>query len=612
MLEPVIKGPFTWFCVGRGDGQDMTGEGAPGNDSPFLAEVKVADPASRLGKYEIVGSIGRGGFATVYQARDTVLDRYVALKVLAPHLIWDPEFVARFKQEARIAAHLRHPNIVAIYEIDEVEGQLFIAMELVTAGALQTTMQARGPLPLAEAVELLAPIADALDEAHSQGLVHRDVKPANILLDKTRTGALRPLLTDFGLVKALSQHTELTRSGAILGTVEYMAPEQIDIDRSQEIGPATDIYALSIVVYHMLTGQVPFSGSSAQVMYAHMHKAPPAPADIRADLPAAVSASILTALAKQPGDRFPTATDFIQTLAAASRPVSTTPAAVVPPARTAPPSRPEGAKIQPAVVVAADHKPPPATPPSTPAPTVIPTPSAPVTAAPDAAVALAFASRLAALFRSPSEPLLDDSERGRFIGSFLLLSIIGAALGWPLAAWISGPLTDRTWEAPLAGLVIGVIMAAWQAPKLSHLIPNRALWVAATGVGVMLAFVLLKDINPFLTFLVTVGLLQALTLWRGLHPTWSVAWAPLVAAALLLGMKLAWRAVSDTGYEEVIRFFGHTVGEAMYVGLNNALGWDRMVSLFGYLGWLIRGFIIGAVVGAVQGIYLAFGRGRQR
>jgi serine/threonine protein kinase len=114
-------------CVDKYGDQDMTGEGAPGDDSPFLAEVEVADLVRRLGKYEILESIGRGGFATVYRARDTVLDRAVALKVLAPHLIWDPEFVARFKQEARVAAHLRHPNIVAIYEIDEVEGQLFIA-----------------------------------------------------------------------------------------------------------------------------------------------------------------------------------------------------------------------------------------------------------------------------------------------------------------------------------------------------------------------------------------------------------------------------------------------------------------------------------------------------
>lgn len=108
------------------------------------------------------------------------------------------------------------------------------------------------------------------------------------------------------------------------------------------------------------------------------------------------------------------------------------------------------------------------------------------------------------------------------------------------------------------------------------------------------------------------GLLQALTLWRGLHPTWGVAWAPQVAAALLLGMKLAWRVVSATEYDEVKNLFGDTVGEAMYNGLNNALGWDRMVSLFGYLGWLIRGFVFGAVVGAAQGIYLAFGRGRRR
>ncbi len=402
---------------------------------------------------------------------------------------------------------------------------------------------------------LLAPIADALDEAHSQGLVHRDVKPANILLEKTRTGALRPLLTDFGLVKALAQHTELTRSGAVLGTVEYMAPEQIDIDRATEVGPATDIYALGIVVYHMLTGQVPFSGSSAQVMYAHMHKEPPAPAAIRADLPASVSGGILTALAKQPGDRFPTATDFIQTLAAAaSQPLPiapTVPAVSTPPAPEAPmePAAPlfvsNSADSQPVVVQPPVSQSPAPSLAVTPPPPVIPTTSVPETAASGAS---AIPSRLAALFRSPSQPLLSASARPRFIGTFVLVSIIGAALGWPLAAWISGPLTDWQWEAPLSGLVIGATMAVWQAPRLSRLLPNRTLWVAATGVGVMLAFILLRETDLaqlaryFFVLLVTVGLLQALTLWRALHPTWAIGWAPVAAAAALLGLKLAWRA----------------------------------------------------------------------
>lgn len=604
----------------------------------------MADPSRKIGKYEIQEMIGRGGFATVYRARDTVLDRAVALKVLAPHLIWDPDFVARFKQEARVAAQLRHPNIVSIYEIDEVEGQLFIALELVTAGSLRDYMQVQGPLSVAAALKLLAPIADALDEAHSQGLVHRDVKPANILLDRTRTGKIRPLLTDFGLVKALSQNSELTRTGAVLGTVEYMAPEQIDIDRADEVSPATDIYALGIVVYHMLTGQVPFSGSSAQVMYAHINKAPPSPSAIRAELPAAVSSAILTALAKQPGERFATATDFVETLTAAIQPAPAAPATFAPPPGpqtppSATPAGPDKVDSAPAAAPLAAPEPPARTQPAAPAPTPSPVVAAPMTAVaaaadappptPDPAAAApvdaagaapaapaSAASRLSALFRTPSKPLFAVGERPRFIGSLFAASVIGAALGWPISVWIGGPLTDWRWEAPLTGLMFGLIIAAFQTPRLSRLIPGRFYWALATGAGALMSAVLLRDVDLgqtlryFLVPLVTLGLLQALVLWRRLHPIWAIGWAPVLAAAWLAGLMLAWRVLPTSDGEEIKHLFSTVTGESLIEGFANLVGSDAVIGLFAFLGWLIRGVVFGAVVGAALAIYLAFSRGR--
>ncbi|NUQ37353.1 MAG: protein kinase [Caldilineales bacterium] len=275
----------------------------------------------QFGKYEILGELGRGGFATVYRARDTRLGRQTALKILDPARSWESDFAARFLQEAQAAAQLKHPHIITIYEIDEVEGQLFIAMELIEGGSLRDYLQAgTSALDVGETRALLAPVAAALDHAHAHGMVHRDVKPANILLDRMNDGSVRAVLSDFGMVKALAQSTELTQSGAILGTVEYMAPEQGDTARAHEIGPAADIYALGVTAYHLLTGQVPFTGSTVQVLMAHASKPPQPPHELRADLPPAVSEAILCALAKQPGERFPTARAFVQALAAAEPP----------------------------------------------------------------------------------------------------------------------------------------------------------------------------------------------------------------------------------------------------------------------------------------------------
>ncbi len=267
-----------------------------------------------FGKYEILGELGRGGFATVYRAKDITLGREVALKLLDPSRTWEPGFVERFYQEARIAAQLKHPNIITVHEIGEVDGQLFIAMELVRGGSLRDGLEVSGAMGIEETVALLRPVAGALDFAHGNGVVHRDVKPANILLDPSPDGGVRPVLTDFGLVKALSQSTELTQSGAILGTVEYMAPEQADSNRRSEISAATDTYSLGVVAYHMLTGQVPFTGSTIEVLMAHANKQPPSPLKLRADLSPAISDAILKALAKQPEDRFSTATGFVQAL----------------------------------------------------------------------------------------------------------------------------------------------------------------------------------------------------------------------------------------------------------------------------------------------------------
>jgi formylglycine-generating enzyme required for sulfatase activity/predicted Ser/Thr protein kinase len=266
-----------------------------------------------LGKYEILEEIGRGGFAVVYKARDTSLDRVVALKVLDLYWAKDPSFVTRFGQEARGAARLRHPNIITVYEAGEAEGQLFIAMEYVPGLTLRELLEREGALPLERASSILEQVADALDYAHQQGVIHRDVKPANIMVEDTEHGQ-RATLMDFGLVKAMAGSTALTSLGTLLGSPEFMAPEQADPERAAEVGPAADRYALGIVAYQMLTGRVPFIGNTPATLNAHEHKPVPQPRSLRPDLPKPAAAALLKMLAKAPGDRYPTATAFVAAL----------------------------------------------------------------------------------------------------------------------------------------------------------------------------------------------------------------------------------------------------------------------------------------------------------
>ena len=268
---------------------------------------------TRIGKYEIIEELGRGGFATVYKARDVELDRVVALKVLHPYYAEDRQFVERFRQEARAAARLRHPHIVTVYDAGEAGDRLYIAMEYLPGRTLQALLEAEGALPLERALPILEQVAEALDHAHAQGVVHRDVKPGNVVVEQAAGGAWATL-TDFGLVKALAASTALTSQGTLLGSPEYMAPEQADPERAGEVGPAADRYALGVVAYQMLTGRVPFPGNTPATLNAHEHKPVPPPRSLCSRLSEAVEAALLKMLAKAPAERFPSAGAFVAQL----------------------------------------------------------------------------------------------------------------------------------------------------------------------------------------------------------------------------------------------------------------------------------------------------------
>jgi serine/threonine-protein kinase len=278
----------------------------------------VAD-IKHIGKYEILEEIGRGGFAVVYKARDPDLDRVVALKVLAPHLTWDPTFAERFRREAQATANLRHSHIVTIHEVGQADEHLYIAMEYLSGSTLAELLRAEGVMPLDRALPILEQVGDALDYAHGQGVIHRDVKPSNVMVEETARG-LWVTLMDFGLVKALESSESLTSAGAILGSPEYMAPEQADPNRKDEIGPTTDRYALGVVAYEMLTGRVPFPGNTPATLNAHLNLPPPAPKSAREDLSESVAQVLLKALSKPLGERYPTAMAMVEALRIAIEP----------------------------------------------------------------------------------------------------------------------------------------------------------------------------------------------------------------------------------------------------------------------------------------------------
>jgi serine/threonine protein kinase len=266
-------------------------------------------PGSNAGPYRIVDPLGRGGMASVYKAYEAKLDRYVALKVLPREFLHDPNFAQRFRQEAQVIARLEHPNIIPIYayDIEEAEGIPWMAMRLIPSGSLSDLLK-RKRLPRARAVAILRGVGDALDYAHAKGIVHRDVKPQNVLLDE----AGRVYLADFGIAKILESSGGLTASGMITGTPQYMAPEQAT---GLKIGPPADVYALGIMAYEMLTGRVPFAADTpVAVLMKHVQEPLPLPGpDV---VPEAMLRALLKAAAKKPDERWPSAGAFVDALAA--------------------------------------------------------------------------------------------------------------------------------------------------------------------------------------------------------------------------------------------------------------------------------------------------------
>ncbi len=273
--------------------------------------MKVQDGVT-LGSYRIMERIGRGGMAAVYRAYHPALDRYVAVKVLPEVLAEDPEYRERFQQEARSVAHLKHPNILEVFDFGYEDGVSYLVLELVEGGTLADRLGK--PMELREVIRLLEQVAGALDHAHAQGVLHRDIKPSNILLHSDGT----PALGDFGLAKMLGSQRRLTGSGTVMGTPEYMSPEQA---ADEPLGPASDLYSLAIVAYEMLTGRVPFEASTpAATLLSHVTKPMPTTRELKGELSAHVEDVLRRALSKRPEERYESAAAFVAALKPAAWP----------------------------------------------------------------------------------------------------------------------------------------------------------------------------------------------------------------------------------------------------------------------------------------------------
>jgi serine/threonine-protein kinase len=258
----------------------------------------------QFGPYRIVAPLGEGGMAAVFRAYQPNMDRYVALKVLPRYFASEPQFVSRFEQEARVLAKLQHPHILPVFDYGESEGYTYIVMTYVEAGSLSELLKEQS-LTLGEIGRVISQVGDALDYAHSQGVLHRDVKPSNILVDSRGNC----LLTDFGIAKMVESSSKLTQTGGILGTPAYMSPEQI---ASATLDGRTDIYSFGIVLYEMCTGRPPYQAeTSAAVLVKHLHDPLPMPRRFNPALPEPVERVILRALAKKPEHRFPTAGEMV-------------------------------------------------------------------------------------------------------------------------------------------------------------------------------------------------------------------------------------------------------------------------------------------------------------
>ena len=266
----------------------------------------------KLGKYTLESQLGEGGMAAVYLSRHPQFDRPVAIKILPPTIGQDPSFRARFEREGRTIASLNHPNIIRIYDIDEADGLFYMVMDLLPGGTLESRLR-QGGLDRKWSTDVIVRMAEALEYAHSRGVIHRDIKPSNILLDADG----QPVLADFGIARLVQGEGDgnLTAAGMVMGTPAYMAPEQLS---GGQPDARSDIYALGVVLYQLLSGRAPFTGDTMAIVTAHLTKQPQALRELVADLPAALDAVVLQALAKQPEHRFKSAGVFAQALRSAA------------------------------------------------------------------------------------------------------------------------------------------------------------------------------------------------------------------------------------------------------------------------------------------------------
>ena len=256
-------------------------------------------------RYEIRALLARGGMATVYEAVDLRLDRLVALKVMHPHLAADPGFVARFEREAKSAARLAHPHVVGVYDQGEADGLVYLAMELIPGRTLRDVIREYGPLTSEQALVLLEPVLEALAAAHAAGLVHRDIKPENVLI--SHDGRVK--VADFGLARAVATSETNATAGMLIGTVAYLAPEQVERGHADE---RTDIYAAGICLFEMVTGQVPHAGDTPlSVAYQHVNADVPAPSSVMPGIPLEVDAIVRTATRRDPNQRYRSSADFL-------------------------------------------------------------------------------------------------------------------------------------------------------------------------------------------------------------------------------------------------------------------------------------------------------------
>jgi serine/threonine-protein kinase len=313
--------------------------------SRVLKKLPITD--GPLADYELLKELGRGGMGVVYKARQQSLDRLVAVKMLLGDPASNSTVLARFLSEARSAAALRHPNIVAVYQIGECSGGHFFVMEYIKGPTLQTVLERPRPdpqIPVLWAVNLMLPVIDAVHYAHTRGIIHRDLKPANIMIDKATN---RPVVLDFGIARRMDEPAGLTRMGVVVGTPSYMPPEQAG--EAGSIGPASDVYALGAILYRCLAGRLPYEAETAlaTLLLVAGPAMAPSVSELRPDVPAALSAICMKCLSKRPDDRYQTAAELGRALKKfLATPLTTPSLAAQPP----PPAEPTG----PAVVLVSE------------------------------------------------------------------------------------------------------------------------------------------------------------------------------------------------------------------------------------------------------------------